>query len=154
MTGRPSAPRPRAILFDLDDTILSAYGRPEIAWNKVAAEFANELAPLSHLAIVLGMVLIGYRHFDNIKTGIAAAVLYLLLPYTAVMTGRVTHVLPHALALRGGIALDVGGTDPMALIARSVVNAAGLGAHVVPPSDDSAKPSAHGEPGPLNPHPV
>jgi putative hydrolase of the HAD superfamily len=38
---------PRAMLIDLDETILSAYGRPEIAWNKVAAEFAGELAPLS-----------------------------------------------------------------------------------------------------------
>jgi putative hydrolase of the HAD superfamily len=37
---------PRAMLIDMDDTILSAYGRPEIAWNKIAAEFAAELAPL------------------------------------------------------------------------------------------------------------
>jgi putative hydrolase of the HAD superfamily len=41
MTGLP-----RAILFDLDDTILSAYGRPHLAWAKVAALFADELAPL------------------------------------------------------------------------------------------------------------
>jgi putative hydrolase of the HAD superfamily len=38
---------PRAMLIDMDDTILSAYGRPEIAWNKVAAEFVGELAPLA-----------------------------------------------------------------------------------------------------------
>ncbi len=38
---------PRAILFDLDDTILSAYGRPEQAWPVVAAGFAAELAPLT-----------------------------------------------------------------------------------------------------------
>jgi putative hydrolase of the HAD superfamily len=37
---------PRAMLIDMDDTILSAYGRPEIAWNKVAAEFSSEFAPL------------------------------------------------------------------------------------------------------------
>jgi putative hydrolase of the HAD superfamily len=37
---------PRAMLIDMDDTILSAYGRPEIAWNHVASEFADELAPL------------------------------------------------------------------------------------------------------------
>src|SRR5882757_751945 len=41
MTGLP-----RAMLIDMDDTILSAYGRPEIAWNKVAAEFSDEFAPL------------------------------------------------------------------------------------------------------------
>lgn len=58
---------------------------------------ARTMAILSHLAIVIGMIAIGYRHFDNIRTGIAASVVYLLLPYTAVMTGRVTHVLPAAL---------------------------------------------------------
>jgi putative hydrolase of the HAD superfamily len=35
---------PRAMLIDMDDTILSAYGRPDIAWNNVAAEFADEFA--------------------------------------------------------------------------------------------------------------
>src|SRR3954454_588137 len=38
---------PRAMLIDMDDTILSAYGRPEIAWNHVVREFAEEFAPLS-----------------------------------------------------------------------------------------------------------
>jgi putative hydrolase of the HAD superfamily len=44
MTGNIKLPR--AMLIDMDDTILSAYGRPEIAWNTIAAEFAEELAPL------------------------------------------------------------------------------------------------------------
>ena len=38
---------PRAMLIDMDDTILSAYGRPEIAWNTIAAEFAAEFGALS-----------------------------------------------------------------------------------------------------------
>jgi len=50
----------------------------------------------SHLSVVLGLVLIGYWHFDNIKTGVAAAVLYLLLPYMPAMMGRPDHVLPAA----------------------------------------------------------
>ncbi len=58
---------------------------------------ARTMAIISHLAIVIGMVLIGYRHFDNIRAGIAAATLYLLLPYTAQLTGRVDHALPAAL---------------------------------------------------------
>jgi len=37
---------PRAMLIDMDDTILSAYGRPEIAWNKITAEYADELEGL------------------------------------------------------------------------------------------------------------
>jgi hypothetical protein len=51
---------------------------------------------LGHLAIVVGIVLIGYRHFNNLHTGMAAAALYLLLPYTSQMTSRVDHVLPAA----------------------------------------------------------
>ena len=60
---------------------------------------ARTMAILAHLAVVIGMVLIGYRHFDNIKTGIAAATLYLLMPYTAQYTGHVDHVLPAALII-------------------------------------------------------
>ena len=46
---------------------------------------------------VLGIVFIGYRHFDNIQTGVAAASLYLLLPYSAFMVGRLDHIIPAAL---------------------------------------------------------
>ncbi len=38
---------PRAILFDLDDTIISAYSQPAAAWTAVATELAQQLAPLS-----------------------------------------------------------------------------------------------------------
>jgi putative hydrolase of the HAD superfamily len=39
--------RPRAILFDLDDTIINAYGRPEVAWLAVTTELADAIAPLA-----------------------------------------------------------------------------------------------------------
>jgi hypothetical protein len=58
---------------------------------------ARVVAILSQLAILIGVVYIGMRHFDNVKTGIAVAALYLLLPYTAMWTGNVTHSLPGAL---------------------------------------------------------
>jgi hypothetical protein len=58
---------------------------------------ARVMAIVSQLAIVAGMVFIGWRHFESVRLGIAAAVLYLLLPYTATMTGRVDHALPAAL---------------------------------------------------------
>jgi putative hydrolase of the HAD superfamily len=45
MALRKMTQLPRAMLIDMDDTILSAYGRPEIAWNIVATEFADELSP-------------------------------------------------------------------------------------------------------------
>jgi putative hydrolase of the HAD superfamily len=47
---------PRAMLIDMDETILSAYGRPEIAWNIVAIEFAGELAPLSPQQVAAAIV--------------------------------------------------------------------------------------------------
>jgi len=43
---------PRAILFDLDDTIISAYSRPDAAWLVVVDEFADRLAPLPPLAVM------------------------------------------------------------------------------------------------------
>jgi hypothetical protein len=81
---------PTQLLFADDPAQPQEHG---VGW--IAA--ARTMAILSHLAVVIGMVMIGYRHFDNIKTGIAAATLYLMLPYTAQFTGRVLHALPAAL---------------------------------------------------------
>ncbi|HRX77679.1 MAG TPA: hypothetical protein P5307_01395 [Pirellulaceae bacterium] len=58
---------------------------------------AKTMAIMSHLAIVVGIVAIGYQHFSSMKTGIGVATLYLMLPYTSIMTGEVDHVLPAAL---------------------------------------------------------
>ena len=63
------------------------------------ATIAKIMAILAHLAIVTGIVLIGNRHFGNLRAGVGAATLYLMLPYTAQMTGRVDHALPAALLL-------------------------------------------------------
>jgi hypothetical protein len=57
-----------------------------------------------HLAIVVGLVLIGWRHFDDLHAGVAAAAFYLLLPYTYLLMPRVSplvgrwdHAWPMAL---------------------------------------------------------
>ena len=63
------------------------------------AKIAKTLAILAQFSIVVGIVLIGSRHFSNIRAGVGCSLLYLLLPYTAQMTGRVDHVLPAALLL-------------------------------------------------------
>ncbi|MGL4944492.1 MAG: hypothetical protein ACRC46_15025 [Thermoguttaceae bacterium] len=52
---------------------------------------------ISHAMIALGLVLVGGRHFGSVTTGIAAATLYLLLPYTHQMVGRIDHFLPAAI---------------------------------------------------------
>jgi hypothetical protein len=63
------------------------------------AAFTKALVVLAHLAIVLAMVGIGWRHFDNPKMGVGAATLYLMMPYTAQMTGSAYHAVPAALLL-------------------------------------------------------
>jgi putative hydrolase of the HAD superfamily len=56
---------PRAMLIDMDDTILSAYGRPEIAWNKVAAEFSGEFAPLSSQQVAAAVLESGRKFWST-----------------------------------------------------------------------------------------
>jgi hypothetical protein len=58
---------------------------------------ARAMAILSHVALIVGLIVIGYWHLQSIRTGIALATLYLLLPYTSQLTGRVDHILPAAL---------------------------------------------------------
>jgi putative hydrolase of the HAD superfamily len=50
---------PRAILFDLDETILSAYGPPGTAWSRIAEEFAASFAPLPPAAVAAAINLHG-----------------------------------------------------------------------------------------------
>lgn len=64
---------------------------------RLLPNLARIIAILSNLAIVVGIVGIGYWHFDNVKTGIGCAVMYLLLPYSAQMTGNLEHTLPASL---------------------------------------------------------
>lgn len=45
------ASRPKAILFDLDDTLISAYSHPERAWVKVAGEYAGDLPGVDAAAL-------------------------------------------------------------------------------------------------------
>jgi hypothetical protein len=62
------------------------------------------LTLLCHLSIVVGLILIGWRHFDDLPSGAAAATLYLLLPYAYFLmpwallrSGRWDHALAMAL---------------------------------------------------------
>ncbi|MBB3204556.1 hypothetical protein FHS27_000320 [Rhodopirellula rubra] len=63
------------------------------------AAIAKIIAIISQSAMLIGILLIGNRHFGNLRSGAGCATLYLLMPYTAQMTGRVDHVVPAALLL-------------------------------------------------------
>jgi len=47
-----------------------------------------------HLAILIGLILIGAIHFQDTTAGMAMACLYLLTPYTALHVSQVHHVWP------------------------------------------------------------
>lgn len=83
---------PNEAIINVDDSL-----PPDQSKLMVHTATARTMSILSHLAIVFGIMFIGYRHFGNLRMGIAAAALYLLLPCTAQMVGRVDHVLPAAL---------------------------------------------------------
>jgi hypothetical protein len=69
----------------------------DVAGREVRFWVESSLAIASHLAIIAGLIVIGRRHFQDSETGIAAATLYLLIPYTAMFVGQFHHVLPTAL---------------------------------------------------------
>ena len=57
------------------------------------------LAICSHVAVVVGLLVIGRKLFDDLPSGVAMAALYLLLPCTAFDVGAVNNVLPGAFLL-------------------------------------------------------
>ncbi|HMC65717.1 MAG TPA: glycosyltransferase 87 family protein [Gemmataceae bacterium] len=99
--GKESAPireireaAPRAV----DQAVAETGANPEIAADsRVWVE--RTLAILGHVAVLVALILIGYRHFHDAHAGMAAATFYLLLPYTALHVGQLHHVLPMALLL-------------------------------------------------------
>jgi hypothetical protein len=64
------------------------------------------LTVVCHLLVVVALALIGWRHFDDLHAGVAAATFYLLLPYTYLLmpstplgVGRWDHAWPMALMI-------------------------------------------------------
>ncbi|MEM7784650.1 MAG: hypothetical protein AAF623_14975 [Planctomycetota bacterium] len=58
---------------------------------------ARSLAIVSQLLIVFGLVLFCHYYYENFYVGVGIGTIYLLLPYTALYTGHVSHALPAAL---------------------------------------------------------
>ena len=58
-------PLPRAMLIDMDETILSAYGRPDAAWLAVAQEFADELSPLEPSEVAAAVAVAGRQFWET-----------------------------------------------------------------------------------------
>ncbi len=56
---------PRAILIDMDDTLLSAYGKPDVAWLAVVEEFVEELGPLPPQQVAAAIAAAGRTFWKN-----------------------------------------------------------------------------------------
>ena len=56
---------PRAILFDLDDTLISAYAQPELAWIAIAGEFADRLHPIDPAVVAAAVAASSDRFWSD-----------------------------------------------------------------------------------------
>jgi putative hydrolase of the HAD superfamily len=56
---------PRAILFDMDDTILAVPGSAQRVWTRIAEEFTAALAPLSPEEVVAAIEAQSHRLWNN-----------------------------------------------------------------------------------------
>jgi len=65
------------------------------------------IAIVGHLAVVLGLMLIGRLHFEDATAGMAAACLYLILPYTGMFVSQIDHVWPMAVIVWALVAYRV-----------------------------------------------
>lgn len=54
----------------------------------------RSVAMCLHLAVLIGLIMIGAVHFQDTTAGVAMASLYMLLPYTAFHISQVNHVWP------------------------------------------------------------
>src|SRR5262249_51030197 len=74
-------------------------GRPDL--DKADTRFWVErtVAMTLHALVMLALILIGKTHFGDATAGMAAACLYLLLPYTAYHVSQVHHVWPAVFIL-------------------------------------------------------
>jgi hypothetical protein len=70
-----------------------------ILWKSWPAWAVAGLAFACHIAVILLLIGIAWRHFQDFAAGMAAVTFYLLLPYTGFYVGQVHHVLPMALFL-------------------------------------------------------
>ncbi len=70
-----------------------------IIWQDWPAWAVAALAFAGNVMVIVFLVLIAWRHFQDLAAGMAAATFYLMLPYTGASVGQLHHVLPMALFL-------------------------------------------------------
>ena len=84
--------------FESGNAILRTDADQEANMSKYVIA-AKSLAIVSQILIVIGLVAFCHYNYNNFNVGVGTATVYLMLPYTAIFTGHVLHVLPAALIL-------------------------------------------------------
>jgi hypothetical protein len=95
----PAGKQP-AVIAGVEKGAVAVIGQANVAeapGDRVQFFVSRSLALVCHVLIATGLFLIGWRRFLDAATGVAAATLYLLLPYTAIQVDKVHHVWPAAL---------------------------------------------------------
>jgi hypothetical protein len=100
-TAKPGPVTPLVVAGVKEISKVVTKQNPDSASSELAVEIltARILAIFSHLAIILGLVLVGRHIFADSEVGFAMASLYMLLPCTAYDVAKINHVLPAALVV-------------------------------------------------------
>jgi hypothetical protein len=77
----------------IKDSPLAASLKPS---EKPRVILKRVLACLGHLGLVIGMIAVGWRHFDRPVAGLSVAVCYLLLPYSRFALVDTGQIMPAA----------------------------------------------------------
>ena len=94
---------PPSVPFQSHEKIEATAGRISaslaLAQGRLDFWVVRTFAVVCHLLVVLGLIVIGARHFGDASAGMAAATFYLLLPYTGMYVGQAHHVWPMVLTV-------------------------------------------------------
>ena len=88
--------------------VVEAVAPPRGSWKnrRRIRELAAKIIPVvAHLAVVVGLYMVGFLHFSDRRQGVAMATLYLLMPCTSYDVGEVDHVLPAAFCILAFLAV-------------------------------------------------
>ncbi|WP_422926952.1 hypothetical protein [Singulisphaera sp. PoT] len=95
-----TSPTPKSIdaVEQLDDVLKRSLILPSsLRRERPQVIVSRVLASLAHLALAIGLIIVGWRHFERPIAGLAAATCYLISPYTRIALVDSGQVIPAAL---------------------------------------------------------
>jgi hypothetical protein len=106
LADEDTAQTPLGKLPKLSEKVIPPAARASVDDSHLSLWVERSWALLCHLSVAVGLALIGWRHFDDLRAGMASATFYLLLPYTFLLlphsplgVGRWDDAWPMALAV-------------------------------------------------------